>query len=34
MYAMVLAFAHWFGFLGTSQVAVHSYGLLRAELDQ
>jgi hypothetical protein len=33
MYAMVLVSAHRLDVLGTSQVAVLSYGLLRAELD-
>jgi len=33
MYAVVLAGAHRLDVLGTSQVAMLSYGLLRAELD-
>jgi hypothetical protein len=33
MNALVLAFAHWFGFLGKCQVTMHSYGFLCAELD-
>jgi hypothetical protein len=33
MYAVVLVGAHRLDVLGTSQVAVHRYGFLRAELD-